>query len=472
MASRKDLLKAHKFTADRLVKALVTHDPDQLDQPLRRSSMGIFASIMVAVVIMAGFGVVGLIKPGNNSTWKESETLVVIDSEAGQVYWYKNPTLYPMTNITSAKLAAATSDGSPAEVVSLKAKSLQGVERGPVLGIPDAPRQLPKPEDLGLYPVQVCATAPDPARSGQRHTTVRFGEGTEVGDERSVPVFLVDGEGNEFLVADGIAHRVDKADGAEQSALSVMLRYPRITSAYGLLSTIPVGSELTPERILSSVTGVGSEVNRPVGEATEVGDLVQASDGSSVYLLLADGLAPLRPLEAKALENAGHRVTQATSGEIAMAMAPADSQVAATDLPTDLPAEPTDPSMTQGPLCASWSDADSPPVLSVDVAVPDYVLNPGDEPDPRHAVVVASLPGKGALLANTLTTGQAETGILLVDGRRYPIADRTALNALGYGAVEMSRTSTAIMNLIPPGLDDGATLSTDRAGCGETGCPG
>lgn len=469
MASRKDLLKAHKFTANRLVKSLVTHDPDQLDQPLRRSSMGIFASIMIAVVIMAGFGVVGLLKPGNNSTWKESETLVVIDSEAGQVYWYKNPTLYPMTNIASAKLAAATSDGTPAEVVSLKAKSLQGVERGPVLGIPGAPRQLPEPDELGLYPVQVCSTAPDLAREGQRHTTVRFGEGTETSDSRSVPVFLVDGEGNEYLVADGVAHRVDKAEGAEQSALSVMLRYPRITGAYGLLSTIPIGTELTPQRILAGVSGVGSPAPKSVGDATEIGDLVQASDGTSVYLLVDDGLSELRPLEAKALENAGHDLTEATSVEIAMVMG--STQIAAADLPTDLPPEPTDPAMTQGPLCATWSDADSAPVLAADVTVPDYSLSPSDQPDPRRAVVVESLPGKGALLANALTTGEAETGILLVDGRRYPIADRTALAALGYGEVEMSRTSVAIMDLIPPGLPDDVTLSIDRAGCGEAGCP-
>ncbi|HIT74022.1 MAG TPA: type VII secretion protein EccB [Candidatus Avipropionibacterium avicola] len=471
MASRKDLLKAHKFTADRLVKALVTRDPDQLDQPLRRSSMGIFASIMIAVVVMAGFGVVGLLKPGNNTTWKQSETLVVIDSEAGQVYWYRNPTLYPMTNITSAKLAAATDDGAPAEVVSLKSKSLQGVERGPVLGIPEAPRQLPRTEDLGLYPVQVCATAPDAARDNQRHTTLRFGEGAEATADRSVPVFLVDGQGNEYLVADGVAHRVPKQDKAEQSALSVMLRYPRFTGAYGLLSTIPVGSELTPERILDGVDDLGDDAGRTVGKAAKVGDLVQAADGSSTYVLLSGGLAEIRPLEFKVLENAGHPVSEVPSGEIALNMGPQEASPAAGDLPTDLPPEPTEPGMVEGPLCATWSDEGEAPSLSIDITPPEYTLNDGDEPDPRQAVVVSSLPGKGALLANTLTTGDPQTGILLVDGHRYPIADRVALSALGYGEVEMSRTSTAIINLIPVGLPDGAPLSTDRAGCGESGCP-
>src|SRR5699024_1160897 len=150
LASRKDLLKAHKFTSDRLVAALVSHDPDRVDSPLRRVFTGTFASVLIGVVIMAGFGVFGLIRPGHSTTWKESDSLVVIDSEAGQVFWYRKPVLYPMENITSARLA---SNGADEE--TLKSKSLRGVERGERLGITGAPGQLPPTEDLDFYPAQV-----------------------------------------------------------------------------------------------------------------------------------------------------------------------------------------------------------------------------------------------------------------------------------------------------------------------------
>ena len=451
MASRKDLLKAHKFTSDRLVAALVSHDPDRVDSPLRKVFTGTFASVMIGVLIMAGFGVVGLLNPGNNTAWKEQDSVVVIDSEAGQVFWYRKPTLYPMENITSARLAS-----NGADEVTLKSNSLRGVERGERLGIAGAPGQLPATDDLGFYPAQVCATSPgDKGRS----TTLSFGSAAAPAGE-AIPVVLTDADNREFLVVDGIAHLVPKPEGQRESPLSVLLAYPRFDGAYGLLSTIPVGTELSPERILDGIEGVGKPSQNPVGKATTVGDLVQVSGSDATYVLLLDGLVQIRPLELKALQAADHSVVEVSSQDAA-AHTSNHAPIAAPDLPTRLPSDPGRAGISNGPLCATWSDAEAKPVLSADVTPPE-VTNPTS--DPQLADKVQGEPGKGALLANASASGPAQAAVLVLQGRRYGIADGAALAALKYTNEDVERTSSAIMRLIPPGLPGGVPLSIDAAG--------
>jgi hypothetical protein len=59
MAQRKELLKAHAFTQQRLVAALVDRDPDNPTPPLRRLGLGTFVSALIAVVIVSGFALFG-----------------------------------------------------------------------------------------------------------------------------------------------------------------------------------------------------------------------------------------------------------------------------------------------------------------------------------------------------------------------------------------------------------------------------
>ncbi|MGD7705307.1 type VII secretion protein EccB [Microlunatus sp. Y2014] len=458
MASRKDLLKAYKFTSNRLVAALVDRNPDRVDSPLRRIGMGTFASIMIGIVIMAGFGVVGLINPGNNTTWKEETSLVVIDSEAGQVFWYRNPVLHPMENITSAKLAS-----NGAEVRSLKSKSLTGVERGAPLGITGAPRQLPNEEQLGLYPLQVCATAPTP--DGERHTTVRFGETQDEEEQQgpgtAVPVVLTDAEEHDYLVVDGTAHLIPRKDGEQTPALVVLLGYPTMTGAYGLLSTLPVGSELSADRILDGLE-TGQPSSNAAGEADTVGDLVHVRGGEATYLMLEDGLSRITPLEHKAVEADTNTTSiELSSAEVSSHLSATLPDRSVADLPTTMPEVPSTPGIADGPLCATWESAESGPVVASDVTPPE-VTTPNA--DPRLADAVVSEPGRGALLANSLTEADPESAVLLVEGQRFGIPDAASLKALGYGATPLDRVSPAVINLIPMGLPGGTVLSIDAAG--------
>lgn len=461
MATRKDLLKAHKFTGSRLVAALVDRDPDRIDSPLRRIAMGTFASIMIGVVIMAGFGVAGLLLNGSGTTWKDSDNLVVIDSQAGQVFWYRKPAgakvgvLYPMENITSALLASGG-----AEVQSMKSNSLRGVERGERLGIAGAPGQLPAAADLGFYPAQVCATAPD-AKTAERSTTLSFGEASKrAGDD--TPMVLVDADGNNYLVIAGTAHLVPKKPGDALPALLLQMGYPRIDKAYGVLSTLPVGSVLSSARILDGVTGLGENSSNPAGKAQRVGDLVRVTGSDESYLLLSSGLARIRPLELKTLQADNRPLYELSAADVAKHLAPAEERErGATDLPATLPPVPDGTELESLSVCSTWSDADSAPVLAFGVETPAIKV---PQADPRLADIVNGLPGKGALLANNATEAEPASAVLVVDGRRYGIPDAASLAALGYASAPKDRVPPAIMALIPAGLPSGTGLSIEDAG--------
>lgn len=311
-------------------------------------------------------------------------------------------------------------------------------------------------EDLGFYPAQVCATAPV---DGNRNTTLSFGSAAAPAGE-AIPVVLTDADNREFLVVDGTAHLVPKPEGQRESPLSVLLAYPRFNGAYGLLSTIPVGTELSPERILEGIQGVGQPSKNPVGEAKAVGDLVHVTGSDATYVMLSDGLVQIRPLELKALQAADHKVVELSSQEAA-AHTSDHASIAAPDLPTRLPSDPGRAGIESGPLCATWSEAEAQPVLSADVTPPE-VTNPTS--DPQLADKVQGEPGKGALLANVQSSGPAQAAVLVLQGKRYGIADAAALAALKYNPEDVQRTSSAIMRLIPPGLPGGVPLSIDAAG--------
>src|SRR5699024_8859165 len=255
----------------------------------------------------------------------------------------------------------------------------------------------PPTEDLDFYPAQVCATAPG---DEGRHTTLTFGSAAAPAGE-AIPVVLTDAQDREFLVVDGVAHPVPKPEGQQESPLSVLLAYPRFDGAYGLLSTIPVGTELSPERILAGIEDVGQPSSNPVGGADTVGDLVQVTGSDATYLLLADGLVQIRPLELKALQAADHEVIEVSSQEAA-AHTSDHPPIAADDLPTRLPKDPGRAGIESGPLCATWSDAEATAVVSADVAPPE-VTSPVS--DPTLADRVLGEPGQGAMLADDEATG-------------------------------------------------------------------
>lgn len=450
MATRKDLLKAHSFFSQRMVSALVTRNPDDQTPPLRKVKIGTFVGVLLSVLILAGFGVVGLIRPGHSTAWQQDRT-IVIDSGSGQVMVYLQDKLYPTYNITSARLAAGGADN----VKTVKSKSLAGFPRQDTIGIPRAPSELPPPGDMGATPLRVCSVPP--TEGGTRFTTLEIGQG-------GVPAGSIDfiartdesGGGMEYLVSGGVAYRLP------DHALAIHLGFGEQSIAPGnaWLRTLPQGPELAP----LPIPGEGSPSTNPVSaEIATVGDLVHVEgDASRVdYVLLAGGLSEISALDAAVLEvSRGIESTPISAAEATAAIDPEHPSSGTEGLPDGLPRRPTLDDPATATLCAVWPDGAGEPLIEANGPAPTPTEQNRD-PNLADLVLMPSL--HGALLRVDSTVGTADPGTLVTNGRRYGIADMEARTALGYGGVEPTPVSPQVLRLIPEGLDPGQSLSIDAA---------
>lgn len=459
MATRKDLLKAHTFTAQRLVSALVDRDPDNPQPPLRRVGTGMFIGVMLGILVLAGFGVVGLIKPGSSKNWRTDNTIVVT-SDSGEVLVYLGGKLYPAYNITSAKLASGGGD-----VKSVKSSSLRDFPRERPIGIKQAPTQLPERSALVSYPIRVCSvTAPAGTTGGgtsasstqSRATTVELGQG-EVPPNSTAFVARADGSnGKEYLVADGTAYEMPN------HAVAIQLGFGEqaVRPGNAFLGALPKGPPLTPIEI----PGEGERAQRPVsGVDPTVGTLmhVEGPSATTWYVLLADGLSEISPLEAAVLTATNGKKSQPIkAGEANEARNSRVRYAGRQGMPAQLPQRTPIAAIESTSVCASWPAAGQSPRIAFGAPAPAVDRRSAD-PALADTVVQPSL--RGALVRQDGAVGPADPGTLIVGGLRYGLADADSKNALGYGEVTPEQIPTQVLRLIPEGLPPGQSLSVRAA---------
>lgn len=465
MATRKDLLKAHSFITQRLIAALVNHHPDNPEAPLRRLNVGMFVGVMIAVLIMAGFGLVGLIRPGNAADWRTDKT-VIIDSTSGGVLVYLGDKLYPAHNITSAKLAAGSGD----RVKTVKSSALKDHPREPMIGIPDAPQALPEAKDLNTYPIRACSVLPAPAgntpsaapgtvpaaTSNRRLTTLQIGDG-EIPAE-SVALVARSAAGSEYLIAEGRAYPMP------DHAVAIQLGFAEqaITPGDAWLDALPKGPALEPVEI----PGAGSTADVRIGSAAaRVGTVFQVAGtaGAEVYyVLLADGLSELAPLDAAVLQarSGAAEVRTISAQEAGAALSRKTPRLSDPTMPAAMPVRSHLPDLAEQSVCATWPAPGELPRIAVGVPTP-----PVSEPHPdsrvADAVVLPAL--RGALVKVEGSLGPDDPGILITEGKRYGLADQPAKNALGYGEVAPVAVPANVLRLVPEGLAPGRSLSIEDA---------
>ena len=451
MATRKDLLKAHSFFSQRMVSALVNRNPDDQTPPLRKIKIGTFISILLSVLILAGFGVVGLIRPGNSTSWKQDKT-IVIDSGSGQVMVFLQGKLYPTYNITSARLAAGGADN----VKTVKSKSLAGFPRETTIGIPRAPSELPPPKDMGATPLRVCSVTPKEGQ-GSRLTTLEIGQG-------SVPSGSIDfvarsesnSAGEEYLVTGGIAYPMP------DHALAIHLGFGEqsVTPGNAWLRALPQGPELSPMVLPDE----GEKSSVPVTSGVDtIGDLahVEGENGAIHYILRSGGLSEISPLEAAVLEAShGIQSTPISAAEATAAIDQENPRSGDQRMPDRLPKRSTIDDPDSAPVCAVWPDGSGAPLIDVNGEAPQAT---SQSPDPNVADLVLMPSLHGALLRVDSSVGTSDPGTLVTNGRRYGIADMDARTALGYEEVQPTAVSAQVLRLIPEGLDSGQSLSIDAA---------
>lgn len=461
MQTRKDLYQAHRLMQQRLGQALLQGEPDVAESPMRRHAVATFCGILLSVLLLAVFGIWGLIKPGGATKLTEPGQLLV-EQDTGAIYIYSQQerVLLPVANYVSARLLL---DATDVTVRDVAAASLAGLPRGPLVGIPGAPDSLPAKDKLVHGPWSVCVVDGPDATGGLRPYVTLVGGFATGGRPFGGDAMIVD-DGRQTWVIWG-----DRRMRVSASGVRALNAQPRKVPTTWL-NAIPEGPDFSGPR----VEHLGRKVHGPNGRvAAAVGQVftVPGMGGAPprYYVLLSDGLAPITLTQATllladpAIKAAyGRRAPQAVPIDAASAnSSPSRQNVLGGGLPETMPKVVSPASTT--PLCAVYANtaagsARATLTVGSSIAIPTP-RSPGDQEHvdqvllpPGSAAVAGVLPGEGKLgsITNYYVIGD--------QGRKFAVTSADLLPKLGYGTSDATPVPAHLLHLIPdgPALDPAA----------------
>ncbi|GAA4897547.1 type VII secretion protein EccB [Stackebrandtia albiflava] len=438
MRTRREQFQAYHFVTRRIVSAMTSGRPDNLELPLRRTTMSVLGGLALAVLIFVGFWVVGLIFPAGNQLWKQ-EGSIVIDDESGAVYVYIDATLFPVTNLASAKLMFDSPD-VPVHMVS--PADLAGEPRGWEIGIRGGPESLPPPDALVSLPWQVC-TAPEPDNP-MRQTSHVLLDAPATGESLGDGGLVVADEADErFLVLADRKHEV--SDDATLLALGIDPdAVTRVDSIF--LDAVVMGPALEAP----DIDDRGDSADALSDHDAEYGDLFTA--GGRDYVLTVDGLAPIGAT-SKALLSDGEPVTP-TSLTATEVDEVGTTTVEPEGFPQDVPRQVTAPDGAA--VCTVFEDEEITvswyPEAPAEIGSPASFA-PRDGLDVVDTAEHVWVPGGGgALIRSQATPGAVDGTLYLITdlGVKYALAGDAA-TLLGYRDVTPLPVPATFVALIPTG---------------------
>lgn len=452
MQTRRDQVQAYRFVTRRIGSALLSGEPETNELPMRRLGLSMFGSAMVAVIVLAGAGVFGLLT--NRSDPLEQNTLV-IEEETRARYVYVDGRLHPVENYASARLILGVAE--PTER-TMSQDALQDIPRGLRVGIPGAPDGLPPRDSLAGLPWRVCNVPPANDLSSPTTTAVIGPEltgGSPLG-ERSL--YAADSRGSQdYLLWDDRRLRI------ESRTTRIVLGLPTVEPvqvAPQLINAVAAGPDL---RVLT-VPGAGAESGFLIdGEEGLVGWAYRA--GPQHYLLTEDGLVPVGEITAQVRIELGTEFREVPAGEAGAALAPGGRSLEPPGFPQTIPERfPTGDALPT--VCAAYQGPTDSPLgttLEVFETVPSGLAPPDggpvnvtqtDQDEVATVDQVLTEGGRGALV-QALPTAQADpagatTYLVTAEGIRYPLGGDAA-TALGYGDVSPVPIPATLVEMIPRG---------------------
>ncbi|WUH98141.1 type VII secretion protein EccB [Spirillospora sp. NBC_00431] len=482
MQSRRDLYQAHRLMTQRVGLALLQGEPDIAESPMRRLSVGAFAGVMVGLLIVAVFGIWGLLSPGGAKGLDEPGKLI-IEKETGTKYIYDANTkkMFPVANYASA-LLALDSDKEP-ERRSVSRKSLDGFERGAMIGIPGAPDSLPGSDQLIRGPWSVC-TRETAGPTGVKRQITALAAGKNVGGRRlsEAEAVVVQSGGGAWVIWKD--HRMQMTVPAGQvTALTGGPAALEVPATW--LNAIPAAGNFGSP----NVPGRGKAVPGPKGGTARVGQVFKAETGAGGqalwYVMLADGLSQINETQAQLLLR---DVNTAASypGEQARPLptdVPSAQQLASATRLLDNNLPPTLPKFvawdTGTPLCSVFPVGSSTAQLTMGGSLPSPsagVLGSGTAGSSGTIDQMVLPPGGAALMSlvpaggDTTTAASGGSGSLSLvndQGIRFALPSAEVAKKLGYDAKKAAPVPSSVIHLIPqgPALDPTLArkpLSTSR----------
>jgi type VII secretion protein EccB len=466
VASRRDQLQSYQFLTERVISALVIQQSDPEQPPFRRAKSTAFGSLALALVALAGFGVFGLISP-SGSRPSLSSSQVIVEKETGTRFVFVNGRLNPVTNYTSALLII----GQHAGTKSISRKSLVGVPRGPLVGIADAPDELPDRKHLLGAPWTMCSQpAINDAGTRVDQSVLLVGQeppGGAVGSNRAV-LLDVPTTGKEYLLWRGYRHEI--VDRRTVSLGLALADESRVQAGTAWLNALPAGRTVGPIPVAGAGSRSTAVPSRPETRAGALFVLRAAAGPPQFYLAQADRLMPISQFQYD-IQIAAPQTQLAYPGVSPhpIALDPAEVTLVGERTVTsgDYELPLVRPTFVQtrsqnATICAAFAGVSVPrlavePILPPQAGLPTGGRSPTGTPLADRIVV---RPGWAALVT-VVTSAQAPAGTLslVTDlGRRYALASRDVMAMLGYDGVTAIRIPAGLAARIPegPALDPAA----------------
>ena len=445
MSSTRVLLEAQAHHRRRLLTAFLTADAEGTDEVLPRSAPLLWG-LAVAVCLLVGVLVTGLLDPGPPPGWDDGK-LVVARASAARFVSLRG-TLYPVLNTTSARLALPATAGSTALVVDDAA--IAAAPHGPTVGIPGAPDELP-PES-GLQPSGWVACLD----GSQVRTTVSSRPPPPASVDLALTVTVTSGEGaHGHLMASGRGFALPR--GHEESLIRFL----------GLAAT-PLPAPQRWVDLFTTGTGLeypafrfpaGSRAGQTLPPGVTVGGraqragqlLVNTEHAGAMSVVLADGTVPLTPFAA-----AVYRAT--APRPLADPVAVSDVELASTPIsatrgfvPDDWPRTLPAPAGATATPCARL-DAGVGRLARIDLLLLDpqsvWSRPPGGLPTTVE-------PGHGAVVRVGTTSGPGRVVLVDAAGVACTVVDPSpqTLARLGYTTVRLSSVPSPWLGLFTRGPD-------------------
>jgi type VII secretion protein EccB len=455
--SRQDQLHSYQYSLQRVVAALVTHDPDPSRSPLRRAGTTALVSLLIASLAVGGAAVYGILT-GHSNVEPKDASVVFQEKGSGARYVFleADAKLHPVLNYASGLLLA---NAAAPQLKSISADKLATVPLGPTLGIPGAPDSLPGKDDLLTDRWSVCTD-----NLGEENTpqsTVLIGskltDGT-IATQSGEALLIREPQGRTAVVFNNRRYSIP---GDRMTATLRVLGWAgkppwQVSTAWA--NAVPLGKNLAAP----TIRGVGGSSSV---DGFRVGDLV--TDGKQFSVILADGAADLTEVQAKLMQAVPGVEAPQAIGNAYFQLPQSKTRLSDAGNPDGLPTTvPKLHDSTPGRVCMTLPvDGKNGDGIRIDPTMPTGIV-PIEEAGDSLADNLYIARGKGVLaVAASSPTAPIETGTVSIvtdTGHSFPMADRSIVARLGYAGVKPAQIPSELVAMLPsgPSLDPARARQT------------
>lgn len=427
MASNKDILDAQQFNKRRLIAAFTSGAPEGREVELKSPTGPLVVGVLLTVIILVGAWVWGRFQPALPQGWENGSFITATDT--GAQYYSIEGTLHPVRNSVSAQLLSGSGQLTRTSVAS---SALEGIPRGPEIGIVGAPSSVPSRDALVNSGWTAC-----PA-DGSTQLTV---SDAQVTSHATNGALVRQGE-RVFLVRDGWRHEVAAKDLAAVRIAFAWEGAETVEVPTAWLDLFDAGTALAPLTFPepgAPVTGFSGSLTAAVkGSVVEVvdgqttrhfvvtgsGELTTLSEVAFRMYMIGEGALRGNPLRASVADIAGLTVKSDAAG------------------PSDWPQ--TIPTLNAAGTvpCA---------VLSRTSDTTQTLVQQGPSELPAPGVVVTG--GTGALVRATAGGSLGSVHLITDAGLAFGLAGdvNDVVQRLGYQDADIANVPADWLRLIPAG---------------------